>query len=69
MDEEGRNLPGFPAALNYARICARDIMAGEVATGVLCLSCHIEIIHSESGTMRKLAFADALKLTGQNAPA
>ena len=63
-DEEGMEVADDAAALSHATSCARDLMAAEVLAGLLCLSCHIEIVHGETGVRRDLAFANALTVSG-----
>ena len=63
-DEEGGEFEDDAAALSHAMICARDVMAGEVLSGSLCLNCHIEIVHGGTGVRNELAFMDALNVSG-----
>lgn len=63
-DHDGRELPDLDAALKAARTEAREIMCAEVRHGTLCLSCHIEIVHGETGERTILRFGDALTVTG-----
>lgn len=62
IDEEGRELPSFEAAFKEAVIAARAIMASEVASGYLCLDCHIEIVDSYGTTLAAVPFAEALTI-------
>ena len=63
-DEEGFEALDDAAALIHAKNCARDVMAGEVLSGSLCLSCHIEVVHSETGVRRRMTFIEALTVSG-----
>lgn len=63
-DEEGFEVLDDTAALSHAKNCARDVMAGEVLSGSLCLRCHIEIVHGETGVRRRMGFIEALAVAG-----
>lgn len=60
VDEEGRALPSFEHAFKEAVAAARSVMAAEVANGMLCLACHIEITDSYGITLATLPFSEAL---------
>ena len=63
-DEEGVDLPDPEAARAQAIKEARSIMAAEVREGQLCLSCHIEVADDLGHVILKIAFKDAVAVTG-----
>jgi hypothetical protein len=64
LDEEGMEFPNVEAVRAQAIKEARSIMAAEVREGQLCLSCHIEVEDDCGQVIFKLAFKDALAVTG-----
>jgi len=63
-DREGAELPDTTAALHRATIEARSIMAAEVASGKLCLSCRIEICDNDGEQVAVVPFRDVLSISG-----
>ena len=64
LDEEGVDLPDIGSAMAVAREAARAIMAAEVGTGHLCLSCHIRIQDGAGRQLATVPFRDALDISG-----
>ncbi|MBB5687462.1 DUF6894 family protein [Sphingobium boeckii] len=63
-DVEGQELLDDSAAQVEALRLARNIMAGEIEGGRLCLLCRIEV-HDAQGTMvMAMPFKDAVVVTG-----
>lgn len=62
-DEEGQDMPHLAAARHHAEEAARAIMCSELTDGDLCLSCHIEIEHRDSGETTIVPFRDAIRIT------
>lgn len=63
-DDDGLELPDLAAARRVATEAARDVMAGEVKQGRLCLSCCIVIGDREGGEVDRIPFRDVLAITG-----
>lgn len=63
-DHEGVDLADTDAAHANAFREARELMAAEVSSGQLCLSCHIEVQDDERSVLFVVAFKDALVLSG-----
>ena len=61
-DEEGRELASAADALDQAIREARDLMAAEVASGKLCLGCHIEVVNAATGKAFSVPFRSAIKI-------
>ena len=64
-DEEGREMPDFKSARQYAVAAAREIICAEVADGALCLGCHIEIENAGTGERQLVEFRDVVRITGE----
>ena len=63
-DAEGQELPDDAAVREEALRLARNIMAGEIEGGRLCLLCKIEV-HDEAGQLvMYMPFKDAVVVTG-----
>ncbi|WP_242146181.1 MULTISPECIES: hypothetical protein [unclassified Sphingomonas] len=63
-DLEGVDLPDASAAAANAMIAARDVMAGEVKSGALCLSCKIVVLDKDGHQVAEVYFRDALNVSG-----
>jgi hypothetical protein len=63
-DDEGRELSDVTDIRDAALREARDIMAGEVRGGKLCLSCRIEVLDENLRPVFVLPFKEALQITG-----
>lgn len=63
-DLEGVDLPDASAAAANAMIAARDVMAGEVKSGALCLSCKIVVLDKHGHQVAEVYFRDALNVSG-----
>jgi hypothetical protein len=63
-DDEGQELEGLEAARRQALLEARHVMAAEVQSGKLCLSCWIEVIDCADRPVMKVPFKDALVVSG-----
>jgi hypothetical protein len=63
-DEEGLVLPDDEAARKNAINEARSIMAAEVRSGKLCLSCCIDIRREDGEPVASVLFKDAVSVTG-----
>jgi hypothetical protein len=64
LDEDGVDHIDIRSVRLSAIQAARDIMAAEVRGGQLCLSCHIEVFDVEGHQVLKLAFKDAIGVSG-----
>lgn len=64
-DDEGHDLGGIDGARLHAVAGAREIMAAEVVSGSLCLSCYIVIEDHHRREVGRVLFKDALIVTGQ----
>lgn len=64
-DEEGRELPDVSVARRDAVAAARSVMADEVLSGRLCLSCCIEVKDSEANLVLTVPFSEALTISGR----
>lgn len=64
-DEEGCELPDLEAAHVRAVEAARDVMAGEVRYGALCLDCSIRIADARGEPLMRVLFRDALAVSGR----
>jgi hypothetical protein len=63
-DEEGQELDDAEAARRQAVLEARHVMAAEVQTGKLCLSCRIEVVDETQRPVLAMPFKAALELSG-----
>ena len=63
-DVDGVDVPDAAAARAVAIRAARDIMAGEIKDGKLCLSCSIVIESDDRTEIDRLLFKDAVKVVG-----
>jgi hypothetical protein len=63
-DLEGLELPDLGVARATAIAAARDIMAGELVTGSLCLACWIDIADAEGKVLLAVPFKEAIQVTG-----
>jgi len=63
-DLEGVDLPDPSAAAANAMTAARDVMAGEVKGGALCLSCKIVVLDENGRQVAEVSFRDALDVSG-----
>jgi hypothetical protein len=64
FDESGVNHNDMGSVRLSATKVARGIMAAEVMSGRLCLSCHIEVFDSAGFQVLKLPFKDVLTVSG-----
>lgn len=62
-DEEGCDLPDLEAAHVRAVEAARDVMAGEVIHGKLCLGCSIHVADARGEAVLRVAFRDAVAVS------
>ena len=63
-DEDGVELPDVATARQRALESVRDVMAGEVRAGRLCLSCRIDVQDADGQLLFSLPFRDALVISG-----
>ena len=63
IDEEGAELAGLAAAREHAIAAARDIMAAQVSSGHLYLSCAIVVRDDNGNSVTAVSFAEALAIT------
>lgn len=61
-DEEGREFPNLEAAVERAQIEARDLLAGEVREGKLCLGCQIDVVEESTGRTVIVPFSATVHL-------
>jgi hypothetical protein len=64
VDEEGIDCTDLAGARNCALRAARDVMAGEIHDGRLCLSCHIEVRDDRGVAVATVMFRDAVAVSG-----
>ena len=64
LSEDGLELPDLDAAIATAIHNARDVMAGEVKAGRLCLSCAIAIEDEQHRQVGWVPFREALRVSG-----
>lgn len=64
-DEEGRECPSYEAAVEMALEAARDVMAGELKAGKICIDCHIAITGGGEEELGRVNFRDAVKIVGR----
>ncbi|WP_410483114.1 DUF6894 family protein [Sphingobium sp. RSMS] len=62
-DPDGRDFVSLDAAINLAVLSARDVMAGDLLTGKLCLSHSISIVNIAHTEVARVKFRDAVVLT------
>lgn len=63
-DEEGLIVEDLNVAHKKAVAAARDVMCGELARGHLCLSCRVDVVSEDGGTVLSVPFRDAVRITG-----
>lgn len=63
-DEQGAKLIDLASAFQVAIRKAWSTMAAEVASGKLCLACHIEIVNAETGERTRVPFRETLQIKG-----
>ncbi|WP_260598129.1 DUF6894 family protein [Sphingomonas endolithica] len=63
-DVEGQEVADLDAARAKAIAAARDIMAAEVLSGKLCLSCNIRVTDRDGETLLLIPFKDAVTVSG-----
>lgn len=61
-DVEGREFPNLEAAVKRAQMEARDLLAGEVREGKLCLGCQIEVVEESTGRAIIVPFSSTVHL-------
>ena len=66
IDDEGLEVADLAAARAQAILAAREIMAGEVVRGHLCLGCAIAIRDESGATVMALPFAEAVSVSFTN---
>ena len=66
-DHEGSVLPDLQSAIVKAIRDARSVICAEAGEGQICLSCHIEIEHEETGERTIVPFSDAVRVTAGKA--
>lgn len=64
LDDEGYEVSSVAAAQDRAKPAARSIMCSDITDGHLCLDCYIEIENGDTGERFRVAFQDAIKITG-----
>lgn len=64
LDEEGATYASMEEVRRAVLAAARDIIAGEVLTGVVNFAQRIEAEDEKGGVVHSLPFADAVRLTG-----
>lgn len=64
VDEEGVELADLDAVRAFAILAARDLMAGEVRSGRLCLGCSIDIRDAHGRQVLVLPFREAVTVSG-----
>lgn len=62
LDEEGQEFPNLEAAVERAQVEARDLLAGEVKEGKLCLGCQIEVVEESTGRAVIVPFSATVQL-------
>jgi hypothetical protein len=62
-DDEGRECDAG-AVRQIAIAEARDVMAGEVKAGTLCLGCRIDVLDEERKLVLSVPFKEAIAVTG-----
>jgi hypothetical protein len=63
-DQHGLKLIDLASAFQVAIRKAWSTMAHEVASGKLCLGCHIEIENGETGERTRVPFRETLQIKG-----
>lgn len=63
-DEAGTECRNVAAARQVAIEAARDVMAGEMKAGRLCLGCFVVIADKAGTELDRVLFKDALTLSG-----
>jgi hypothetical protein len=63
-DQTGLKLIDLASAFQVAIRKAWSTMALEVASGKLCLGCHIEIVNAETGERTRVPFRETLQIKG-----
>ena len=63
-DAEGQALIDLASAFQVAIRKAWSTMATEVASGKLCLGCHIEIVYAETGERTRVPSRETLQIKG-----
>jgi hypothetical protein len=61
-DEHGFEFPDDESARRHAVAGARSIMAEELLTGTVCLSCHIDMENADTGAWTTIAFRDVISV-------
>ena len=64
VDDEGYELANLDAARGAGVAAARDIMAEEIKSGTLCLSCRIEVTDANGVVLMVVPFKDGVGVTG-----
>ena len=67
IDDEGAEVESLAHARLRALHEARSIMSSEVASGKLCLSCHISVEDAHGATLLIVPFREALEISGLEA--
>ena len=63
-DLEGHECQSYQHAVSRAVESARDVMAGEMRAGRLCLGCYILIMDSAAAEVGRVNFRDVVVVTG-----
>ena len=63
-DHEGQECASLDEAIEIGRAAARDVMAGELRSGRLCLGCYITIMDDSATEVGRVNFRDAVQVTG-----
>jgi hypothetical protein len=63
-DLEGQECASLDEARRRAIASARDVMAGELRDGRLCLGCFISITDGSTGELGRIHFHEAVVVTG-----
>ena len=64
LDEDGLEHADLADARDEAVRSARDVMAAEVLSGHLCLSCYIEVADENGDKLLVIPFDQAVQVTG-----
>ncbi len=63
-DSDGEEAESLESARKIALAAARDLMCAELSTGLLCLSCFIEIRDGHNRILERVDFREAVKISG-----
>lgn len=63
-DSDGEEAESLKVAREIALTAARELMCAEISTGMLCLSCFIEIRDGQNRILDRVDFREAVKISG-----